>query len=239
MDFTKGSEKMDIVVGKPLQPLSYGSIVIVGAKNSNFDRDITGNPRVIIWDSQDERWHGKNLPDNTRAVFMTRFISHSQTEMIIKEARKRQITLFNVDGTGIINKQVRELLGMTNQQLVEKIDQVLEQKHIKGKLTPLISFIDFSKTNKENSSVLLAKALEFGITTTESSLAQLVVQQRRKQHGTAVPKSIRAKVDVSVEILDTAIRELTDVRQFLIDTVAENQSLREKLAKFKKLMAEE
>lgn len=227
---------MDLLIGKPLQPLSHGSVLIVGAKASNFDRDITGNSRVIIWDSQNLHWTGKSLPDNTRAVFLTRFIPHSETESIIKEARKRQITLFNVDGTGIINKQVRELLGMTNQQLVEKIDEVLQTK---GKLKPLIPLIDFSKSNVENAKVLMQNALEHGINTTEASLAQLVVQQRRKQHGTAVPKSIRTKVDVSVEILDTAINNLKDVRDFLISTVEENTQLREKLAKFKKMIAEE
>jgi len=54
--------------------------------------------------------------------------------------------------------------------------------------------------------------------------------------GTAVPRSIRAKLDVSVEILDNMIQSLKDMRDFLIATTEENRTLRAKMENFKKLM---
>jgi F0F1-type ATP synthase membrane subunit a len=77
-----------------------------------------------------------------------------------------------------------------------------------------------------------------GIDTTEASLAQLVTVQRKRQNQTAVPKSIQAKVDVAVEMLDNAIKDMTDMRAFLIATVEENKVLKAKLDGFKKLLGE-
>lgn len=97
---------------KPLHALQDGVVVLVGVKASNFDDEIRTHPRVIMWDSQNEHWLNKNLPTNTRAVFMTRFIGHNAYDNIVKEARKRRITIFNPQGTGIIVKQVKELLNI-------------------------------------------------------------------------------------------------------------------------------
>ena len=62
---------------KPLTPINHGQILIVGGKTSNFDSDILDNPRVLLWDSQNENWHSKEIPSNTVAIFMTRFIGHN------------------------------------------------------------------------------------------------------------------------------------------------------------------
>jgi len=80
------------------------------------------------------------------------------------------------------------------------------------------------------------------IPTTETSLAHFVCVQRKKINGitpakaptlkTAAPN---AKLDVSVQILDNAIQELKDMREFLIATVKENQILKGKLNKFRSL----
>jgi len=81
-------------------------------------------------------------------------------------------------------------------------------------------------------------AKELGIETTEGSLTQFVVVQRRKQNQTAVPKSLQSKLDVSVQMLDNAIKDMTDMRAFLIATVEENKQLKAKLDGFKKLLGE-
>lgn len=227
---------MEILTGKPLQPLNSGMILIVGAKASNLDDDIKTNPRVIVWDSQNEHWTNKDLPTNARVIFITRFVSHATTEKIIAETRKRQLTLFNVDGTGMIVKQVRELLGIARPTPAVPPTQRPKGQH--GKLKVLIPFIDFSQTNTENGKILYQKAKELGVPTTEASIAMMVGNVRRKMSTTGVPKSIQSKVDVSVEILDSAIQELKDVRTFLIQTVDENTALRAKLDRFKKAMEE-
>lgn len=231
--------------GKTLTPLTHGIVVIVGAKASNFDDEIKSHPRVTIWDSQNEHWTSKDLPDNTRAVFMTRFLSHAASSKIIGEARKRQITIFNPDGTGMIVKQVKELLNLAPKLMTNgsgkkepTIMEVAVTDKTKGKLEPLFEFIDYSKSNIENAKILMMKAKELGITTTMASLANGVGVKRRKGHHSAVPKSIRGKLDVSVEILDSAIQAMTDIRDFLISTTDENKKLREKVERFKKVFDE-
>jgi hypothetical protein len=224
---------------KSLQPLSHGTVLIVGAKASNFDDEIRTHPRITIWDSQNESWIGKDMPDNTRAVFMTRFISHSTSSKILGEARKRQITIFNPEGTGIIVRQVKELLNLQPIKKEKTIMEVAVTVEGKGKLTPLIEFIDFSKGNMENARFLYAQAQALNIPTTEQSLSQLVAVQRRKGHHTAVPKSLRGKLDVSVEILDGAIQSMKDIRDFLLSTTRENAKLREKLERFKTIISME
>ena len=223
---------MEAQLVKPLQPLSGGVVLIVGVKSSNFDDEIKTHPRVVIWDSQQEHWTDKDMPQNTRAVFMTRFLSHSSSGKILAEARKRQITIFNPDGTGIIARQVKELLAIGPKS------EVKSEGKVYGKLNTLIPFINFSVSNAENARQLMVKAKELGVDTTEASLAQFVTNQRHKQSGTAVPKSIQSKVDVAVQMLDSAIKDMTDMRAFLIATVEENKQLKIKLEKFKKVFDE-
>jgi hypothetical protein len=219
--------------GKSLQPLTNGgTVLIVGVKSSNLNDEIRTHPRVTIWDSQQEHWTNKDIPSNVRAIFITRFIGHAQFDKILTEARKKQLTIFNPEGTGMIAKQVRELLALTPK------DSSVQEKPMqeRGKLTPLHPFIDLSKGNLENARILMVRANELKIDTTEKSLAQMVSVRRRKMRGTAVPKSIQSKLDVSVEILDNMIRELKDMRDFLISTTEENKVLRAKMENFKKLM---
>ena len=49
---------------------------------------------------------------------MTRWIGHNSFGTILAEARKRHITMFNPEGTGIIAKQVKELLDMNKQPTI-------------------------------------------------------------------------------------------------------------------------
>ena len=116
---------------KPLTPINHGQILIVGGKTSNFDSDILDNPRVLLWDSQNENWHSKEIPSNTVAIFMTRFIGHNTFDKIVKEARKKRITIFNPLGTGIINKKLRELLG------TEKKMEIVMKPETNEKIVPV------------------------------------------------------------------------------------------------------
>jgi hypothetical protein len=205
-----------------------------------------------MWDSQNEHWMNKNIPDNVRAVFMTRFIGHATSTKILAEARKRRLTVFNPDGTGMIAKQVKELLSITKpvQQIPVKelngnrsvhVATITKGTKVKGKLSALIPFINYDKGNKENADVMMLKAKELGIETTSGSLQQLMVTQRRKLGlQTRVPvKSVKSVVktdDVSVQILDGMIKGLQDMRAFIVETVEENTQLKNKLAKFRKMI---
>jgi len=232
-----------------LQPLPDGLVLIVGVKSSNFNDEIRTHPRVVIWDSQQKHWTDKDLPSNTRAVFMTRFIGHQEFSNIVSEARKRKITIFNPEGTGLIARQVKELLNMnTVEQSVQPTEakptqiENRENPFKRNKLKPLIPYINYSESNKSNAVRLLAKARLMGITTTHDSLANFVGVQRKKINGitpvrppTMKAAAPNAKLDVSVQILDNAIQELKDMREFLIATVKENQILKGKLNKFRSL----
>jgi hypothetical protein len=233
---------------KPLQPLTYGNVLIVGCKASNFDEEVKCNPRVILWDSQHQHWNSKELPVNTRAVFLSRWVGHSDFAHIVKEARKRRITIFNSLGTGAIARQVKELLTVTK---VESKPAFKETNHVmitestseptttiitqseektRGKLTQFIPLIDFDKTNRENAKILMPKAQELGIKTTMQSLVTLVYNARNKQ----AKANDRAREDVVVEMLDNMIKELRDMREFLVATTKENKALKQRIEKFRK-----
>jgi len=251
---------------KPLRPLESGIILLVGTKASNFSDEIRNHPRIVMWDSQQEHWTNKDMPSNTRAVFMTRFMGHSAFTKIVTEARKKNITIFNPTGTGIIVRQVRELLGLNlttprslpgvvlsgPEDVVTKTKEtiVMDTKQEKGKLKALIPFLDFSHSNVDNARKLIGKAKEMGIETTVGSLSQLAMVERRKQGASPSPMRLKARVkpvtrnqpevvesvDVSIEILDNLIKGLQDMRAFFVATVNENNELRARVDKFKKAM---
>lgn len=238
----------------PLHPLSHGNVLIVGVKSSNLSDEIRTHPRVTIWDSQQKHWTDKDIPSNTRAVFVTRFIGHQEFANIIREARKKQITIFNPEGTGMIARQVKELLNMTEPPTtpIVEVDQpeTIQEETIMAtvkhgptapKLHALVPYIDFSKQNIENARTLMARAKEMKIDTTMGSLAQLVSVHRRRLKGKKVvqqTKEVKGQTDVSVEILDGMIKELKDMRDYLVAVTKENQSLKMKVDKFKRFFDE-
>lgn len=241
-----------------LQPLSFGKVLIVGAKSSNFDDELMSNPRVILWSSQEEHWSDKELPVNVRAVFITRWIGHAAFNKIQTEAKKKRITIFNPMGTGIIAKQVRELLAtprineeQADNRFIRKQEETMavEQptppiNNQKGKLAPLVQFIDYNKSNVANARIMRVEAEKRGITTTVGSLCQMITVLRRQQgiplltfKAKAKPKpSSESKLDISVAVLDEAIKQLSDVRDYLISTARENTELKARVAKLRKTL---
>ena len=243
--------------GQPLKPLSHGNILIVGAKPSNFGQEILTHPRVIIWNSQQEHWTDKDLPSNIQAVFVTRWVSHSAFGKILSEARKRHITMFNPEGTGMIAKQVKELLSMNNKETVIMTPQTtpiqtVPQKAIgfNSKLHVLLPYVDWSKSNIDNAKEMMKMLDHHGITSTHQSLANFVGQQRKKlfPEVTAHRKPVKVVrvhkgkadtgLDVAVQMLDDAISQLRDMRAFLVATTEENTKLRARLDMFKKALEE-
>lgn len=224
---------------KPLHPISDGIVLVVGVKASNIDQELRDHPRVIIWDNQSEHWMTKEIPSNTRAVFVTRFISHSNFSSIMKQARKRRITMFNPEGTGMIMKQVRELLDIRPKVPVEftvnykpgtPIDEMStngdkemipmtpNKKHTGGKITKkldvFIPFIDWNKSNADNARALLEKAKELNVETTLGSLNQFVMIQRRRQHA---PKSPSPQAKRYEKLISRMKKEQSDVSVQMFD----------------------
>jgi hypothetical protein len=244
---------MNLTDSKPLQPLAFGNVLIVGTKASNFDEELRTHPRVIMWDSQNEHWTNKDLPQNVRAVFVTRWIGHSAFGKILHEARKRRITIFNPEGTGTIARQVKELLSLTppvevtielpQETIVPELQPTKTRTggYKQAKLHALYPYINYTLGNTANARVLFAKAKELGIETTLASLAQAVGVQRRKVIGTGLKEShpvkpVRAAkqpVDISVQMLDNMVKEMQDIREYLVAVTKENQQLKARIDKFK------
>lgn len=234
-----------------MQPISGGIVLLVGIKASNLDDEIRDHPRVVLWDSQQEHWTNKEIPANTRAVFCTRFVGHNVFSNIMSQVRKRHLTMFRPEGTGQIVKQVRELLDIPKMTEVSK-DQFVEQTEPKveettmstkgqsrDKLKPLFQFIDPNKTYADNARFLLVKAQEMGITTTFGSLNNSIATFLRKtQPKIVTPKVVKTKseLDVAVTMLDGVIKELSDMRDYLVKTTEENRTLKARIERFKKLI---
>lgn len=213
-----------------------GKIVIIGgyAKAWNGFRD---NPQLEFWSGEQKdivrALKDKDIPANTKAVIISRFISHSELGQVMDTCRKRNIVMFPNKSDG----EVSNLLDEITSKLPKPV-KVIETPTSRGKLQPLLEFINFSKSNIENARALMLKAKELGIETTEQSLAQLVTMRRRKMGGTTVPNSVRNKLDVSVDMLDSMIQELSGMRDYLIEVTEENRILRTKLKKVTDIFAE-
>jgi hypothetical protein len=266
---------MNVTEMKPLKPLDHGNVLIVGTKASNFDEEMRTHPRVIMWDSQNEHWTSKDIPTNVQAIFITKWIGHAAFKNILAEARRKRITIFNPQGTGIIARQVRELLAtpvpkvftepVKTHTFTVKLPETLSELTtmetkvsnytgkggVAPKLTAFLPFVDWSKTNAENARICMTHAEELGVTTTLDSLSNFLGVQRKKLAPQSAPKTpiVRAAikaavkqpatVDVSVQILDEMIKGLQDMRAFLVATVEENQTLRNKLHMFRKMVVED
>ena len=204
---------------KQMKPLTHGSILIAGTKISNLPKELREHPRLILWDSQDRRWALKELPVNTQAVFTTRWIGHNEFDHILKEVRKKNIVIFPMSGTGAIIKGVRELLDIKSEEDMRK----------RGKLDPLVQFIDPEKSHADNGRIMFEKAQELNIPTTLRSVIKLASKTRR-QENSEIP------LDISVQMLDEMIKSMNDMRDFLVATTKENQELKARIDNFKKML---
>jgi hypothetical protein len=257
-----------VTEGKPLHALTHGNVLVVGAKATNFDDSVRNNPRFILWDSQDKKWNGKSVPDNVQAVFFTKWVGHGEFHSIMQDVRKRRITVFQPQGTGLIAKQVKELLtpilssteiglwpcakgaGKCHHADCKNVEATptptMTTHKFHGKLNLLIPFLDFNKKEGEMTKILFAKAQELGIPTTSASVRAFFAKKRRnagiRKYKTHVVKTRPhplpkyEKVDVTIEIFDNLLKELKDMREFLVKTVEENETLKARIATFKKAL---
>lgn len=218
--------------------LTKGGTAVVMMGHTGMVKEYANNPSVRFIDSK--QTPGDQLanlvPDNTRIVILTDGVEQHHYHWIMAYVRRRNIPFVNRKS----NQAIYELLKsfFPNGDAPKVSIQEVKDIQTKGKLNVLIPFIDFAKSNAENAKLLLRKAHELDIRTTEASLAQLVANVRRKQSGGTVPRSARSKLDVSVEMLDQMVKDLTGMRDYLIEVTEENRMLRMKVEKFKKALDE-
>lgn len=210
---------------------SNGGTAVVMVGNTGLVQEFATNPRVKFIECT--KLDGNDLqhvvPDNTRAVIITDGIPTYHHTWIHSFCRRKNVPYLVRKS----NQAIYELLKQwfADAPVPKVTPQEAKDTFVKGKLDPLIPMIDFKKSNSENARNLLRHATEMGISSTLGSLAQLVANQRRKTGQSDIPKSVRLPLDLSVEMLDKAIEDLTSMRDFLIATTEENRMLKIKLGK--------
>jgi hypothetical protein len=216
--------------------LNEGGGVVVFHSGNGHVQEFTNHPQVTFIHCNENTAEGyeSKIPLNTRAVILTDGLPQFPYAWIMAYVRRKNIIYLIRKSTPHIYETLKSLFPPARKATLEQV----KETQSRGKLEVLFPLIDFNKSNIENAKILMRRAVELKIATTEGSLAQYVSKLRRQQSGTAVVKSARPKLDISVEILDEAIKGLTDMREFLIATVEENRLLRAKYDKLKKAMEE-
>ena len=217
--------------------LTKGGVAVVFVGNTELVAEYKNHPAITFIDAKQKVTDLQvQVPSNCKAIIITEGIDHMNYMWATSFCRQRNIPWLLRKSNQAVYETIKSFFPDGNGQVEKPTSEEVKDAFIRGKLVPLLPMIDFSRSNAENAKYLMRKCHEMGIKSTEGSLAQFVANQRRKLSGAAVPKSARPKLDVSVELLDDMIKQLGDMRDFLIATCEENRLLRDKVEKFKKLL---
>lgn len=216
--------------------LAVGGCVLVLVGTTGHVKEYEMNPQVKFIKCSDvpNGELAQHVPGDTKVIIITEGIPQYHYMWATSYVRTRGLVYLVKKN----NQAVYDTLkGFFINGVTTATNEEVQDAFVKGKLTPLIALINWSMSNAENGRELMKECQKRSIRTTFGSLTQFVANQRRKQDGvTAVPRSVRTQLDISVDMLDEAIKGLTDMRDYLIATVEENRLLRAKVDKFKKVM---
>lgn len=217
--------------------LTKGGIAVVACMAIGYVKEYANHPSVVFLDCKsikNEELESR-VPQNVKAVILTDGLPQWHYAYLTSLARRRNIPFLVRKSTQHIYETLKGFFpnGGEAKPTLEEI----KDEQSKGKLTSLIPYIEWGLSNAENARKLMRICREKNIKSTEASLAQWMANQRRKHTGvTAVPRSARPQLDVSVELLDNMIKDLSSMRDYLIATTEENRLLKSKLERFKKAM---
>lgn len=222
---------------KPIN-LNEGGLAVVLIGNNGFVPEFSKNPSVMFIDTAATAGEllSAVVPDNTRAVIYTEGVPTYHYNWIISFCRRKQIPYLHRKTNDAVYQTLKGFFPTNGGEAPKVTLADVKETEKRGKLQLLLPFIDWNKSTSENAVVLLRKAVELNIKTTEGSVKQYIISNRNKLRIGTVPKSARPKLDVSVEMLDEAIKSLGDMREFLIETVEENRMLKTKLEKYRKAL---
>lgn len=186
-------------------------LVVGGSMNPNWATYVK-HPQVLFWTGEQKeirrKLHDNSLPDNVRAVIISRFISHADSSKVIEEARKRRALILGVLNDGEITRKLDEIF--TVDTVVHR--EVPVETPTPPKPTPMAvipaperliagkgqikEFIKQNyqpgKPNIDEARRLLELATKAGIQTTEGSLAQ-GIYAFKKQAGIIGPRATSNK----------------------------------------------
>lgn len=219
--------------------LSKGGNCVVVYETTGFVQEYSTNPQVDFLKCSEVDTGNLNtrITKDTKVIILAEGVPKFHYMWITSWANRNKCPFLIRNSNQAIYEALKSFFvdGMT---LIKPSNEEINSESNHGKLKQLIPLIDFTKSNVENARILLRECYRLNIKSTEGSLAQMVSIHRRKQSGTALPKSTRSKLDVSVDMLDSMIKELGDMRDYLIQTNEENRILKSKLDRFKKAMEE-
>lgn len=210
-----------------------GGMCVVMIGNTGFVKEYARHAQVKFIDTHDIEGDllETTVPSNTKLVILTEGLPQYHYQWIMAFCRRKNVPYIVRKTIPAIYEELKKRFSSEEKPTVTEVKEVIS----KGKLSALLPFIDFSLSNAENGRRLVKKAAELNIKTTEASLIQLAANHRKKLSGGTVPKSVRPKLDLSVEMLESMIKDLTGMKEFLIEITEENRILKQKLERYKKL----
>jgi hypothetical protein len=207
-------------------------VVILGGNPRSWE-SFRKYPQILFWTGDQKEIkkivQDKELPFGTKLLVISKFISHSEITPVVESARARGINVLFNKNDGEVARILDELTHDIKLETSKK-----NKPGTKDKLKFLRELIDFNAPVPEEARRLYEICKERDIESSVMSISQILYQERKKRNLSGVPKSLKNKLDLSVEIFDSAIKELASIRDYFIEVVDENRSLKMKLDKFKK-----
>ena len=94
-----------------------GKVIVLGGYDKDWP-DFRSHPQLEFWSGENAyeigrilKQHNNKLPDNAKAVVISRFVSHAQLKIVMKEARKRQLTVFPNKNSGEVKRILSEIIN--------------------------------------------------------------------------------------------------------------------------------
>lgn len=181
------------------------------------------------------------LPSNCRCVVMTEAIPKLVYQVLQAEIRKKNIVYLVRKNENQIIATFKELFTASDNGYKDVEIEPKEENQQRGRIQQLLKDegVDFNKSSAEEARRLFQIAKQKGIQTTFASIAQAISTAKRKMGATGVPRSIMSPKVLALKILDEAIDNLNSIREYVLKTEEENNSLRDQLRNIKRAMGVE
>lgn len=110
-----------------------GRVLVVGGHwNKGWD-SFKNHPALIWWNGEQKdisrylKNNDNRLPDNVKGVILSRFISHSESSIVLKEARKKHILIMGVLNDGEITNKISEIVEKSESTVIQSVPIAVEK----------------------------------------------------------------------------------------------------------------
>jgi hypothetical protein len=202
--------------------LTRGGIAVVLHAQTGFVKEFATNPQVKFIDCKatlGPQLEGLVIGDVKVAVITDGLPQYHYT-WITSYCNRRKIPY---------------LVRKSNQAVYDQLKSFFPTNGSKPSGEEVNEEIKRSKSNADEARRLQRMAIERGIKTTFAALAQAIAVERRKRGQSGVPRSIRSKLDLTVEMFDKFIEEAQAMREFVVALAEENRILKAKVQKIEEV----